>query len=117
MGLRKWSKVFAEAKKGNPDMHVRLELLYGSIYACSLFISSLVVLAGDVSPIDVLSHLPVFCEENTIPYVFVPSKSDLGMASSTKRPTCCILVTTPPKDSEYEPYYTEAVKKVRALVQ
>ena len=32
------------------------------------------IIAGDVSPIDVLSHVPVLCEDNEVPYVFVPSK-------------------------------------------
>ena len=32
------------------------------------------IIAGDISPIDVISHLPVFCEENDVHYVFVPSK-------------------------------------------
>ena len=34
----------------------------------------IVVLAGDISPIDVISHLPVLCEDNDVPYVFVTSK-------------------------------------------
>ena len=33
----------------------------------------IVVLAGDVEPIDILSHLPVACEDKNIPYCFVPS--------------------------------------------
>lgn len=32
------------------------------------------IIAGDISPIDVISHIPVLCEENDIPYVFTPSK-------------------------------------------
>merc|ERR1712176_1621743 len=42
------------------------------------------VIAGDVSPIDVLSHVPVLCEDNEINYVFVPSKEELGAAGLTK---------------------------------
>jgi H/ACA ribonucleoprotein complex subunit 2 len=34
----------------------------------------LCVIAGDISPVDVISHIPVLCEENDIPYVFTPSK-------------------------------------------
>ncbi|KAH8118276.1 50S ribosomal protein L30e-like protein [Phellopilus nigrolimitatus] len=52
----------------------------------------LLVLAADISPIDIISHLPVFSEEAQIPYVFVPSKEELGQASSTKRPTSCVMV-------------------------
>lgn len=32
------------------------------------------IIAGDISPIDVISHIPVLCEENDIPYLFTPSK-------------------------------------------
>ena len=34
----------------------------------------IVVLAGDVTPIDVYSHLPVMCEDRNVPYCYVPSK-------------------------------------------
>jgi H/ACA ribonucleoprotein complex subunit 2 len=60
----------------------------------------LVVLAGDISPIDVLSHIPVLCEESNIPYVFVRSKNELGTAAGTKRSTCCIQVLPPSKDDK-----------------
>lgn len=32
------------------------------------------IIAGDISPVDVISHIPVLCEENDIPYIFTPSK-------------------------------------------
>ena len=51
-----------------------------------------VILAGDISPMDIISHIPVLCEETSNPYVFVPSKEALGNASSTKRPTSCIMI-------------------------
>ena len=43
----------------------------------------LAMLAGDVFPVDVMSHLPVLLEEHNIPYLFVPSKRDLGAAACT----------------------------------
>ncbi len=51
------------------------------------------VIAGDISPIDVISHLPIMCEDKNIPYFYVPSKHDLGAAAQTKRPTSCILIS------------------------
>ncbi|KAL8150608.1 hypothetical protein V2J09_020416 [Rumex salicifolius] len=54
------------------------------------------VIAGNISPIDVITHLPILCEESDIPYIYVPSKEDLATAGSTKRPTCCVLVLTKP---------------------
>lgn len=58
----------------------------------SSVISSLVILAGDISPIDILSHIPVLCEESDVPYIFVSSKEALGAASSTKRPTSTVMI-------------------------
>ncbi|KAJ2610195.1 snoRNA-binding protein [Coemansia sp. RSA 1365] len=52
----------------------------------------LVVLAGNISPVDVLSHIPVLCEDNQVPYIFVPSREELGGSCSTKRPTCCLMI-------------------------
>ncbi|XP_008936684.1 PREDICTED: H/ACA ribonucleoprotein complex subunit 2, partial [Merops nubicus] len=33
------------------------------------------VLAGDTLPIDVYCHIPIMCEDRSIPYAYVPSKS------------------------------------------
>lgn len=41
---------------------------------------------------DILSHIPILCEEQNCPYIFVASKEGLGAASSTKRPTSCVMV-------------------------
>lgn len=60
----------------------------------------LVILAGDIYPIDVISHIPILLEEKNIPYIFVPSKFDLGAAASTKRPTSCVLIKTPPSTKD-----------------
>ncbi|KAH7026006.1 50S ribosomal protein L30e-like protein [Microdochium trichocladiopsis] len=52
-----------------------------------------VVLAGDISPMDVISHIPVLCEDVNVPYIFVSSRAELGAAGSTKRPTSVVMVT------------------------
>lgn len=62
----------------------------------------LAILAGDVYPIDVISHLPVLLEEHGVPYLFVPSKRDLGAAACTKRPTSCVLVVEKKGGKEME---------------
>ncbi|KFQ10379.1 H/ACA ribonucleoprotein complex subunit 2-like, partial [Leptosomus discolor] len=33
------------------------------------------VLAGDTLPIDVYCHIPIMCEDRSLPYAYVPSKS------------------------------------------
>ncbi|KAJ8630068.1 hypothetical protein MRB53_023391 [Persea americana] len=60
----------------------------------------LCVIAGNISPIDVITHVPILCEEAEIPYIYVPSKEDLATAGATKRPTCCVLVLPKPIKGE-----------------
>ena len=40
--------------------------------------AKLVVIAEDVEPPEVIAHLPLLCDERKIPYVFVPSKEQIG---------------------------------------
>lgn len=82
------------------------------------------VLAGNISPIDVISHLPVLCEDADIPYIYVPSKEDLGAAAQTKRPTSCMLILAEAakKDNKmsnedekkFKEEYDTVLKKVKA---
>ena len=58
------------------------------------------LIAGDISPIDVISHLPALCEDKNVPYVFVPSKKALGEAVKSKRATSCLLITKPDEKDE-----------------
>ena len=74
----------------------------------------LCVIAGDISPIDVIAHVPIFCEELNVPYVYVPSKEDLGTASQTKRPTSIVLMSCK-ADADYKDTYDEAVKEVAEI--
>lgn len=41
----------------------------------------LIVIAEDVDPEEVVIHLPMLCDEKGIPYVYVPSKKDLGKSA------------------------------------
>lgn len=43
-------------------------------------LAAFVAIAGDVEPEEVVIHLPTICEQKKIPYVFVPSKLELGKA-------------------------------------
>merc|ERR1712110_1367255 len=53
----------------------------------------IVVFAGDVTPVDVMCHLPAVCEEKEIPYVFTPSRSLLGQAMGVKRGSLMVFIT------------------------
>ncbi|KAF8450722.1 putative RNA-binding protein L7Ae [Boletus edulis BED1] len=88
----------------------------------------LLVLAADINPIDIISHLPVLSEEAQIPYVFVASKEELGHASATKRPTSCVMICPNLKrkaqqqkdgeeggDDDYREVYEECRRDVEKL--
>lgn len=52
----------------------------------------LVVIAGDISPMDVIMHFPILCEEHNVPYLYVRSRADLGVAACTKRATSVVML-------------------------
>ncbi|CAN1195516.1 H/ACA ribonucleoprotein complex subunit 2-like protein [Linum perenne] len=68
------------------------------------------IIAGNISPIDVITHVPILCEEAEIPYFYVPSKEDLATAGNTKRPTCCVLVQMKPAKGELAQEEQEKLK-------
>ncbi len=51
-----------------------------------------VVMAEDTKPEEILAHIPLLCEEKTIPYAYVPSKQELGSASGLEVPTSAVAV-------------------------
>jgi|TARA_B100000519_G_scaffold195020_1_gene199540 H/ACA ribonucleoprotein complex subunit 2 len=85
----------------------------------------LCVIAGDISPIDVITHVPMLCEEAGVQYVYVHSKEQLGAAGMTKRPTSVMLVL--PKavkgsvkmgkddEKEFEEMYKSVHSKVKGM--
>ncbi|KAG9508441.1 H/ACA ribonucleoprotein complex subunit 2-like protein, partial [Fragariocoptes setiger] len=70
------------------------------------------VLAGDVTPIDVYCHLPIMCEDNNIPYCYVPLKRDISNAIGAKRP--CIVALIRPHEY-YKELYNQCFDKLNQL--
>ncbi|KAL2204146.1 L30e-like protein [Sarocladium strictum] len=56
-----------------------------------------VIIAGDISPADVISHIPVLCEDHNVPFLFVSSRAELGAAAKTKRPTSVVMILETPQ--------------------
>jgi H/ACA ribonucleoprotein complex subunit 2 len=78
-----------------------------------------VIIAADISPMDVISHIPVLCEDHNIPYIYVSSRAELGAAGNTKRATSVVMVAKDrigkakageEADAEYPEAYAELVK-------
>jgi len=54
--------------------------------------AKLVVFAEDVSPPEIVMHLPVLCDEKKIPFVKVPAKVELGRAAGIDVGTTAVAV-------------------------
>ena len=58
------------------------------------------IIAGDISPDEVIMHLPIYCEEHNVPYLFVKSRLELGSAAKTKRPTSVVFIQEKGKEGK-----------------
>merc|ERR1712070_340586 len=106
-------KLFKCIKKATKTKQV-LRGVKEVVKAVRKFQKGVCVIAGNISPMDVISHLPILCEDNGVPYIYVRSKEELGAAALTKRPTSCMLVAPKlKKDLEAPEGYDELVKKVK----
>nr|CAG4649018.1 EOG090X0JRW [Polyphemus pediculus] len=74
--------------------------------------NGLVIFAGDVTPIDIMCHMPAVCEEKKIPYVYTPSRLELGHALGLKRTSLMVLVR---QHADYQAQYDELLEEFKAL--
>ncbi|KAH8371802.1 hypothetical protein KR093_008840 [Drosophila rubida] len=74
--------------------------------------TGLCIFAGDVTPVDIMCHLPAVCEEKGIPYTYTPSRADLGAAMGVKRGTVALLVR---QNEEYKDLYDEVKEELNKL--
>ncbi|XP_032994779.1 H/ACA ribonucleoprotein complex subunit 2-like protein [Lacerta agilis] len=104
-------KLYKCIKKASKQKHIRR-----GVKEVQKFINKgekgITVLAGDTLPIDVYCHIPIMCEDRSLPSVYIPSKTDLGAAAGSKRPTCVIMIKP---HEEYQEAYDECMEDVEAL--
>ncbi len=77
--------------------------------------ADLVVIAGNVSPEEIVMHLPALSEEKDVPYTFVPDKEELGLAAGVNVQAASIAVTsTGNADDEIEDVQRKAQELLNA---
>lgn len=54
--------------------------------------AAIVIMAVDVDPPEILAHMPALCDERNVPYVYVPSKIELGNSIGLEKPTASIAI-------------------------
>ena len=75
-------------------------------------IAKLVIIAEDVEPKEIVMHLPVLCDEKKIPFVYVPSKDDLGRAVGINVSTASACIIEPGEGREL---VIEIIEKLKTL--
>ncbi len=55
-------------------------------------VAKLVVVATDVSPKELVQHLPILCKEKGIKFAEVESREKLGISVGINRPTAAVAV-------------------------
>ncbi len=71
-----------------------------------------VVMAEDVQPEEILAHMPLLCEEKGVPYSYVPSKQELGVATGLGKATASTAILDAGKG---KPLLDEVASKLRQL--
>ncbi len=56
--------------------------------------AELVVIASDVSPEEIVMHLPALSEERDIAYTFVPEREELGLAAGIGVQSATVAITS-----------------------
>ncbi|GBP35632.1 hypothetical protein EVAR_33835_1 [Eumeta japonica] len=72
----------------------------------------MVFFAGDISPIEIMCHLPAVCEEKDVPYCYTPSRKDIGGAMGTMRGCIMVLIK---EHEDYKELYDEVKSEIKLL--
>ncbi|CAG4964293.1 unnamed protein product [Parnassius apollo] len=72
----------------------------------------IVVFAGDISPIEIMCHLPAVCEEKDVPYCYTPSRKDIGSAMGTMRGCIMVLIK---EHEDYKDLFDEIKGEIKLL--
>ncbi len=71
-----------------------------------------VYIAEDVQPKEIVVHLPIICDEKSVPYIHVPRKDELGNAAGIGVPAASVCIVDPGKDKKR---LDQLVKKLNEL--
>jgi 50S ribosomal protein L7Ae len=74
--------------------------------------AAIVIMATDVTPPEILAHIPALCDERNVAFAYVPSKAELGNAIGLEKPTASIAIIDVGKG---KPICDEIVQAIKAL--
>jgi ribosomal protein eL8 len=59
-----------------------------------------VVIAEDVSPAEVVMHLPILCDEKNVPFSYIATRKELGEKAGLRTATASIAITESGAEAE-----------------
>lgn len=75
--------------------------------------AKLVVISKDVTPEEIVMHLPPLCEEKGVPYLYVSSQRDLGAACGINKGCASVAIVDPGKAEELIGKVVEGLNKLK----
>jgi large subunit ribosomal protein L7Ae len=76
--------------------------------------AKLVLIAENVSPPEVVAHLPLLCEERKAPYVYVPEKQRIGEALGLTVGSAAAAIE---ETGDSEKLVAEIIEKLKGIVK
>jgi len=77
-------------------------------------LAKLVLISEDITPEEIVMHLPPLCEEKGIPYLYVKSQRDLGAACGINKGCASVAIVDPGKAGEAIEKIAEELNKLKA---
>ncbi|HEW93353.1 50S ribosomal protein L7ae [Candidatus Geothermarchaeota archaeon] len=74
-------------------------------------LAKLVYIALDVDPPEIVAHLPLLCKERKVPYIFVPSKKELGKQAGLDVAAASVAIVDPGEGERLIKEIIEYLKK------
>jgi large subunit ribosomal protein L7Ae len=75
--------------------------------------AALVLIAEDVEPPEIVAHMPALCDEKGIPYVYVPSKRELGAAAGIEVGAASVAIVEPGEGADLVKEVSDRVKELK----
>eukprot|EP00484_Ammonia_sp_Unknown_P018702 CAMPEP_0197043836 /NCGR_PEP_ID=MMETSP1384-20130603/20028_1 /TAXON_ID=29189 /ORGANISM="Ammonia sp." /LENGTH=146 /DNA_ID=CAMNT_0042475201 /DNA_START=28 /DNA_END=468 /DNA_ORIENTATION=- len=76
----------------------------------------IVIITGDVKQIDMIAHLPILCEENDIPYVWIAKRNQLYTLETGftfKMAPAVLMLKRDNLEQKMQDKFDEVVKKIK----
>lgn len=75
--------------------------------------AKLVLISEDITPVEIVMHLPPLCEEKSVPYLYVKSQKDLGAACGINKGCASVAIVDPGKAEEAIGKVAEELKTLK----